>query len=285
MNTDVKLERYLHNLELALRSFPVTDRSEIIIEIRSHILTALEKEPQAKIDTVLDALGAPETVANKYLLERGLKTAKPPISPIVKWLVIGFLGSVALLTIGTIALFSYLSPVVKVDEKTESVSLFNGAIQVDGKKLNKHSGSAGVARGQLVEVRFKTGNYEVKTSDSSNFVWSCRGLKTEGIHPETIGESLVLDLSNQEDSNCEISLPSDSRLKIVGRDGNLEVDEPRFSVEAELENGNLSFEQDEASQYKFEIKIENGRAATFTSSEDLNAYLMKFTVRNGNIEN
>lgn len=283
MAYDAKLERYLNSLELALKPFPVSDRAEIIIEIRSHILSALEKG--SNLDSVLSALGEPETVANKYLIERGLKTAKPPISPIVKWLVIGFLGSIAILVVGTIAMFAYLSPVVKVDERTESVSLFNGAIQVDGKKLNRRSGSVGVASGQPIEVRFGSGNVEVETSESSNFVWSCTGLTKEDVKAETVGEILSFDLSQQSAAECELKIPKDSKLKAIGKSGNLEISEPEFHVDAELASGNISFDANDSVKYKFDVKVQSGNAATFTSSDDPGAYEMKFSVLSGNIEN
>src|SRR6187549_1830430 len=97
MTGDPRLESYLTSLERVLRPFPVSDRAEIITEIKSHVLSALERDPQARLDSVLSALGEPETVANRYLLERGLKPTKTSISPIVKWLIIGFLGTFAMI--------------------------------------------------------------------------------------------------------------------------------------------------------------------------------------------
>ena len=132
MASDPRLERYLTALERALKPFPVSDRAEVITEIKSHVLAALEHDPQARLDHVLAALGEPEMVANRYLIDRGLKTAKPPISPIVKWLVVGFLTTIAMLFIFLGFLVSQFSPIIKVEEKGDKVAFLGGLIQVNG---------------------------------------------------------------------------------------------------------------------------------------------------------
>lgn len=135
MSTDPRLENYLATLDRALSPLPVSDRAEIVTEIKSHVLSAMERDSATSLDSILAALGEASTVANRYLLERGLKTGKPPISPVVKWVVIGFLGTVALLVAGIVALLLQLSPVVQIDGKEEKVSLLGGFILIDGENV------------------------------------------------------------------------------------------------------------------------------------------------------
>jgi uncharacterized membrane protein len=78
MSTDPRLEGYLAKLETVLGPFSASDRAEIIMEIKSHVLAALDRDPNASMDSILAALGEPETVANRYLMERGMKPTKPP---------------------------------------------------------------------------------------------------------------------------------------------------------------------------------------------------------------
>ena len=301
MNNDAKnnpkLERYLSTLESSLKPFPVSDRAEIITEIKSHILDALERDPNANLNSILAALGEPEIVANRYLLERGLKPTKPPISPIVKWVIIGFLGTLAIVMAFIIALITKFSPVVSVNEKNESVSLFGGAIQVDGKKngfriegqsiLNADDlkGSAGVAVEQTIDVKFANGNFEVRPAEGSNFVYECRGIAGKDLKSETVGTVLTFDVTASPGANCELQVPKIALLKIEGRSGNLELAAPSFNVEAVLESGNISFEADEKLSYKFDVKTENGRADSFTSSDSPEALSIKLNAKNGNIEN
>src|SRR5215217_1399531 len=106
MSDEQKLEQYLSRMESVLKTFPTSDRAEVILEIKSHVYSALESDPNQTMVGILNALGEPEVVANRYLMERGLKPTRPPISPIVKWLVFGFLGTLGLMLIfGSFALW------------------------------------------------------------------------------------------------------------------------------------------------------------------------------------
>ena len=67
-------------------------KAEIITEMKSHVLDAIESDQNRTVAMVLSDLGEPEQVANKYLAERGLSLQKPYKYPVVKWLVIGVLG-------------------------------------------------------------------------------------------------------------------------------------------------------------------------------------------------
>src|SRR5579863_5919092 len=106
MTTEPKLETYLSTLDKYLVQIPVSDRADIIIEIKSHVWEAQTKNPAQSIDTILNSIGDPESVAKRYLQERGLQAALPvktssmmwlPAS--IKWLVIGFLGFIAIIVI------------------------------------------------------------------------------------------------------------------------------------------------------------------------------------------
>ena len=106
---DPRLENYLTALDSALKPLSISDRADIVTEIKSHVMSALEREPERALDAILAALGEPETVANRYLIERGQKPSKPSISPAVKWIVIGFLGTFALilLFVGSLVCYGY----------------------------------------------------------------------------------------------------------------------------------------------------------------------------------
>lgn len=77
MTNDSRLDDYLTKLERLLMLFSVSDRAEIILEIKSHVHSALARDPNTQMDSILSALGEPEFVANRYLMERGMKPAKP----------------------------------------------------------------------------------------------------------------------------------------------------------------------------------------------------------------
>lgn len=298
MTTDFRLEKYLNALESALKPFPVSDRAEIITEIKSHILSAVEKDPNTNLESVLAALGEPEIVANRYLIERGLKPNKPPISPVVKWIVIGFLGTVALVILAFVLMLSYLSPLIKVDEQSEKVSLLGGAIQIDGKEgrvfidgaigeRRRIVGAADVEPGQNISIQFNHGRFTVETSDDEKLTWRCRaiseGKKDETVQPITENGKLSLDFSATNLTRCKLKVPVGALLTMNGTNGRIYLKEPQFGVNVELTNGRVSFEPDDDSAYQYNLSVVNGTVDSFQSSDKPNAHSINIRLTNGQI--
>jgi hypothetical protein len=296
LNQDPRLERYLSKLEGALKSFPVSDRAEIITEIKSHVLSALERDPNIQLDTILAALGEPETVANRYLLERGLNPAKPPISPIVKWVVIGFLGTLALLLIFAGLVVSTLSPIVQVDGKTDNVTLLGGLVRVDGaneeviiagKSLtdiaDTSHGSSPVNKGQSITVRFSTGRIDIRSANDNRLSWDCQGLGPEKVKTRSQAQTLVLDLTTYFAAKCEIHIPENIDLSMTGGNAEVAIDQPRFNIDASFGNANVRLNPDPGHKYLYDLKVDRGSVDGFTSSNDPKSYKIKIAVDNGKI--
>lgn len=129
---DTKLEAYLYSLDKALEGIAVSEKAEIVTEIKSHILTALEKDATTSLETVLNSLGDPKQVASRYLVERGLKPYKYklPWTPIVKWLVIGFLGTLIIVISSSALVVWKLHPTFIFDGREGNIEMLNGAIKV-----------------------------------------------------------------------------------------------------------------------------------------------------------
>lgn len=86
MTTEPKLESYLSELDKYLAQIPVSDRADIIIEIKSHVMDAQAKKPSQDITAILNSLGDPESVAKRYLQERGIQITLPAKSSSMMWL-------------------------------------------------------------------------------------------------------------------------------------------------------------------------------------------------------
>jgi uncharacterized membrane protein len=129
---NTKLEDYLYSLDKALDGIAVSEKAEIITEIKSHVLSALEKDPLVDIELVLNSLGDPKQVASRYLLERGLKPYKYriPFVPILKWLVIGFLGTLAIIILLGGFLIWKLHPSINFDKQIANIEMLNGAVKI-----------------------------------------------------------------------------------------------------------------------------------------------------------
>ena len=300
MSTSPQLESYLATLDKSLGSISISDRAEIITEIKSHVLAAQDRDPSQKLESILAALGEPEQVASKYLLDRGLKTAKPAKRPIVKWLVVGFLGSMFLfLAFVTVLIFKF-SPLVQVSKDQQRVTLLGGLIDVDGKGGTVRIGDIPVsghgkvisgarhidpAQTNQINIPFNNGTFEFSNSTDDTFSWDC-SLATD--KPETNlavqkGKSIDFDLSESSGSKCEFKFPKNVSLKLVGNNMSAVIDRPFYNVDLKANNGKLSLTPDPSAHYQYDIKLLNGKMDSFESSEAKDAYHVSISMTNGKI--
>jgi hypothetical protein len=106
-----RVELYLARLESALGGVAPPERSEIVREIRAHILDSVSgaTDPQGATDRVLRLLGTPEDLANRYAAESLFTRARYSFSPWLlmhtswRWAKLGFRGMAAFF----LALFGY----------------------------------------------------------------------------------------------------------------------------------------------------------------------------------
>lgn len=146
MTTEPKLEAYLAELDKHLTQIPVSDRADIIIEIKSHVLDSQSKNPNEDIETILNSMGDAESVAKRYLQERGLQAAAPIktssmmwLPAAIKWLVIGFLGFISIVVVVVALLVWRFTPLISVDEAKNQVSIGGGLIQIHDTDINNEA--------------------------------------------------------------------------------------------------------------------------------------------------
>lgn len=303
MKFDPGLERYLTSLEDALKPFPVSDRAEIITEIKSHILLAMEKDPKITMSAVLAALGEPEIVANRYLMERGLKPTKPPISPIVKWLIVGFLGTVAMVLVFFGFLISRFLPLVHVSDLQDKVSFMGGLIEIDdengrvtvngnswgngqswSRSNRKFEGSTVIEKGQKISLKFSNGKLSVNNSSDNKLTWNCRVHGSQSTSQPVIdSKNVTLDLSKNAGAKCDLSVPKDVSLDINGANGKIDIDEPHFNLIVQLGSGLVSLIPDKDSAYRYNLSATNGTIDSFDSSDKADAYSVTIQLANGKI--
>lgn len=301
MKNDPKLEAYLASLDKALGLIPVSDRAEIVTEIKSHILMAQEKDPSQSLHTILASLGEPESVANRYLLERGLKPGKPSKSPMVKWLTIGFLGTFAITCITAIVLVYSFTPLLSVDEANERVVLLGGVIDVDGKSGNvkvgplhikedkenkKFAGSIPLnpANTKSIKVTFKNGSFDVSPSLGKEIRWDCKVSETNSenfIHDKA--GIFGLDFSDIDGVKCELEIPNNIKFDLSGLNGKLNLETLQADTSINITNGKVNIDPDKTKKYKYDIKVTNGSVANLPSSEDKDAVAIRIQMVNGKI--
>lgn len=311
MATDPKLEAYLTVLDKVLAPIPVSDRADILTEIKSHIMDAQERNPEKSMHDILSSLGEPETVANRYLLERGLKTARPPRAPIVKWLTIGFLGTVGLVCLTTLILIYKFSPLVSISEEDDRVVLLGGLIDIDGGKGtlkvngmvvdDEEIGALEFAgeqapKTQSIEfhVPFSNGKLTLRASQDEKVHWRCKMVGAKEKHvvngqvqqPHTVAEAegkMTLDLKGAIGAKCEISVPAKMRSVVNGANGKILLVKPQAPVDISVSNGKVSILEDVTKKYRFDLSVSNGKVGKFKSSDTADAIAIKVALANGKI--
>jgi hypothetical protein len=291
METNPKLEAYLLKLDRALAPLSASDRAEIVLEIKSHIVSARERDPQQPVEAIMAALGAPESVASKYLLERGRAPVKPPISPVVKWLVIGLLGTFGFVLILLGALFWKFSPLIHVDGKHDHVKILGGLIDVDG-ELGDFGGASYSFSGRMdvdqahrkINISFSNGKLSLRSDDRPAMTWDCRTEDREARpKPMADKDSIGFDMAVVRGVRCELTLPKGAQVSLDGKNGKVMVDQPLFNLDLRLMNGKLTLNPVEGEAYRYDLSVINGKIDDFSSSEDPKALSIKARLTNGKI--
>lgn len=298
--TDVKLEKYLHRLDKALGSIPVSEKAEIITEIKSHILEALSRDPSQSIESVLNSLGEPEQVASRYLLEKGLKPNKPPFHPIFKWLIIGFLGTLLIFGIFSSILLWKLSPKFVMNNNIGYFELLNGSLKVKfnlnnddetsiyfSKPDQNLSKSIIVDKNKFSEINlnFAQGDIFITYTNKNELFWNCENTHSDDKIDinEFEKEKIQIDMRNISFAKCKIQVPIVNKLVINGSNGLIHIENPLYITESTLDNGKIFIKPSANLKYNFNNKIVNGSIDKFSSVKSPNAIDLKTSVTNGNI--
>lgn len=305
MTTHPQLERYLLDLDKALGPISMSERAEIVTEIKSHIMEAERKSPEKSTTQILEALGSPEQVANRYLLERGLKPIAQPKSrtwaPVVKWLTIGTLGITTISAIVFVILIWKFSPIIKIDGEKDTVSILGGLISIDGKEGKVQVGSTTLkgddesnrfeGKKELknpeeftIQVPFSNGKFDLVNSLGTDFSWSC---KTAGSPKDLFKENkknLTLDLSGVIGSKCTLSIPKGINISLKGANAKISIEKPRYHLDVSAVNGKVSLLPDPNLSYLFDTKVANGKSDSFDSKHGAHPYKVAIKLSNGIIE-
>lgn len=295
---DQMLESYLQNLDRNLNQINVSEKAEIITEMRSHVLESLEQDPTTNMKTVLDRLGEPEQVANRYLIERGLPLRKKSKGSVVKWLSIGFMGTFALSLLFFCILAWKFTPFIEVDEQKGKVQLLGGLININGNMSESSSfkfeysdddyevqkkgvESIDVTTTKLLDFNLKNGNIKFSQSEGNSFSYKCSYQGEMNI--SKLNEKLLVQFEDGISAHCKFYIPADIDVDIDIKNGNVEVYEIKNNVNLVGKNVNVKYVPEHNSWYRYNLSVKNGSIAKFNNSEDLNAYKIKINIKNGRI--
>jgi len=254
MEKNIKLEQYLGKLDKGLGPIPVSEKAEIITEIKSHILDAQAKDESKRLEDILAAIGEPEFVANRYLIERGLKPMKTPTHPIFKWLIIGFLGTFAIIVLFITVLIWRFTPIVKfhedkvtlfgtVDVDKDSSAYFNRVMWYgDSPKVEERAYDADKIKS--INIMNGSGDVKITSAKEKKVVLEVgrKGFKCDLVAKlDSNGELLVIT-SDKKDCSftyVNISVPAKTDIKVKTSSGNIGVDSISGNIVAQTGSGNM----------------------------------------------
>lgn len=294
-----QLENYLAKLDKALGPISVSEKAEIITEIKSHVLEAQENNSEKSLSEILNGLGEPEQVANKYLLERGLEIQKPPKHPIVKWLVIGFLGSLTIFAISFFVLISKFTPIINVDEKAGRVQILGGLIDIEStekgkisisgesdweEEASKQEGEISISSLVNNEIFFVFTNTKVefKNHDEQKIKYECKIVGHENINSTN---KVQFDFQATKATKCEFSVPKDILVNITASNGKFKFNRIKNHLTLKASNGKVEFKPSEDAKYNYKFDVINGKIDDFQSSDIEDAYKVAISLSNGKISN
>lgn len=292
-----QIETYLSALDRALGPIQASTRAEIILEIKSHILDALAQDPNRSIPSLLASIGEPETVANRYLLEKGLKPGKSPKSPIVKWLVIGFLGTVALSILSAGVVIYKFFPLVDYDRDRSLVRILGGMISVKGNVNYDDDNDTDGSQRDFVEAidvnRIKTisvmalnSRLVVKPSQDAQLHLNCKGRPDADANLKQTrveGDTFYLSLAESFESRCTLHVPASVAIAIQVTNGRLVLEAPRNHISVKMANGMIRIHPDPARHYQYHLETINGAVDHFESSSEPGALEINISLANGRI--
>lgn len=299
MNTQLRIEYYLLQLDRGLAALPVSQRAEIVTEIKSHIQDVLTKDPQRDVEAILNDLGSASSVAEKYLASKGMTAQPATRRPWLKWLAVGTVVAFALIFTAGLSVIWYFSPILRVDQQNGRVVLLGGLIDVNekigrvrvgGLEVNDALKESSQTKGQddltdqnitKIEIPFNTAKLDVSSSSDLTMKWDCKSSGHSQLKTEVTAGVLTLNLDSLNLAKCSISLPAGIATDFHGVNGHMEVDAPRDALNISLTNGKVNIRPDASRVYDFEVQVKNGLQDIFPRSSAKDAVKVKVNVVNG----
>jgi hypothetical protein len=308
---DIRIEYYLQDLEQHLRPLSLSQRAEIVTEIKSHIHDSLAKDPQKKLESVLQDLGAPKDVAGRYLSTKGIA---PVTQASRSWLrVVGWsvAGLFAFCVVSVLFLLYMFSPLIQVDGASGSVRMLGGLINISGVEdleqmgvdttglediniagfglddLDGHEKQSGgehllpAGEPTKISIPFANAKIEIEPAAKDALTWDCKTAGPQSPELQIKDNEVELNLTALAAAKCKVQVPAAHDLQIHGQNGIIEVSEPSQNLDLSLSNGKVAILPKGATAYDFDVNVVNGRADKFLRSDDKQALRVKVNVING----
>lgn len=299
-------ENYLSQFEKALDHLDVSQRTSLIKEAQEQFYELKAKYSEKEIPEILEILGHANDLARRLTAEKGWPRPKqiPGIHG-VKWIFVGLFTGLFCLVISVGMILWNLSPLIRVDEKSDRVALLGGLIDVQGKDgvvdFGPHAfnlkGGKGKFNGTLertfskqgkIVLRFNNGKIDFYNTKKKQLYWQCRMDSSQGGRDGKVLEdthTLTFDLGQAFGVRCDFHLPEKVLIEVIGMNGVVSLQEIKNPLDIQLVNGSIRIKPDPTTEYHFDLKVGQGSVDAFPSSDARSAYKVRAEILNGNIIN
>lgn len=306
--SDARLERYLEDLFGALAPLSLSERSEIVTEIKSHIQSKRQAAPERPLEDILAEVGEPATLAAVYREERGVTSEKHAerTRPETKE---DEEDADQVVDPAKLAQ-DILAKMVQVEN--DRVKLFGGLIDIDGKQgkvkigdkftfdgkshmdaaarsfgKSNYRGKYDIADGETrtIRLRWNVGTVDIVVHDSNELSWKWKGLGTADREVlSTDGDAIELDLTAYGPGKGTVFVPNRVPLAIAAEVGKIHIHNPAKDTDISLSVGKVEILKHPLREYRWNLKAAMGKAPVMESSEDPEAPLISAVVNTGKIE-
>jgi hypothetical protein len=216
---------------------------------------------------------------------------------VIKWIIIGALGTMTFILMLICVLFYIFTPLIKIDETTGRIKLFGGTVDVQARDvITQLSKDGSFVFGNMdgveklapeikkVEIKFSAGEVRVDYNESEEINWDCDGAgKNSKVLSDPKEGKVLLDFSAAF-VDCDISLPTSRELKLTGSKGQIEVRKMASPIDITLGAGDVYLQPVEGRAYIYQLKSLEGEASSsFVSSPDGKGVPVSVEIKLGDI--
>jgi hypothetical protein len=92
---------------------------------------------------------------------------------------------------------------------------------------------------------------------------------------------MAFDFGQNANVKCDIQIPKNLKTFLEGDNGKIEIEKPLSDVEVHLDNGKVKILPKKGVAYHYDLNVDRGVVAEFSSSNDPRAVQIKMQISNG----
>jgi hypothetical protein len=283
------INTYIKAIEKNLNDLSLVDKSRIINEIHQEITN----NPALMND-------APLVMANQKREAMGFTKFDPAKQTSVFRFMMKSFGVLMIAFILIIGLLVWkFTPLLRVDEENNRITILGGLIDIDAKAgkfkigndyhfsepkyKNDFQAKFPVGKQDII-FEFESGKFKLTTSETNELVVNCKlaTLPKPKMVSQTQSE-IKVDFAGIKGSSCDLEVPENANISLVGDAASLTVNSPKFNLDALIDNGTVGIQPIREINYQYDLSVVNGITGNFDITQGAGTYKISVKMQNGSI--